>query len=142
MKIDIQFTEQSLEFIRDFPELSLKAIDDGFGKALLDVEGVSKKDFTSHLHVRSGHLRRSIYSRKTGFLKGFAGSNLKYAAIHQYGGTIRPVRAKALRFKVGGSFVTVKKVKIPERPYIVPKIDRIENIMAKHFERIMQDAIK
>jgi phage gpG-like protein len=142
MKLSIEFTEQSLEFIKNFPELSLKAIDDGFGKALLVVEGVSKKDFTGHLHVRSGQLRRSIYSQKTGFLKGFAGSDLKYAAIHQYGGIIRPVRAMALRFKIGGKFVTAKKVTMPARPYIVPEIDRIEMVMAKHFDMVMQNATK
>lgn len=39
----------------------------------------------------------------------------RYAAIHQYGGIIRPVRAKALRFKLGDAWVTKKKVTIPQR---------------------------
>lgn len=39
----------------------------------------------------------------------------RYAAIHQYGGTIRPVKAKALRFKLGDAWVTTKKVTIPQR---------------------------
>jgi phage gpG-like protein len=142
MKIDIKFTKQSMAFIKDFPELSLKAIDEGFGKALLDVEGIAKRDFTRHLHVRTGHLRRSIYSQKTGFLKGYAGANLKYAAIHQYGGVIKPKVKKALSFKVGGSFITVKKVTIPARPYIIPRSSRIKRIMINHFEKVMQDAIK
>ncbi|MCH4573103.1 phage virion morphogenesis protein [Achromobacter xylosoxidans] len=42
------------------------------------------------------------------------GSNLEYAAIHQFGGIIRPKRAKAL--KVGGRVVS--QVKIPARPYL------------------------
>ena len=142
MKIDIKFTESSLAFIKDFPELSLKAIDEGFGQALLDVEGVSKRDITRHLHVRTGHLRRSIYSEKTGFTKGFIGSDLKYAAIHQYGGVIKPVKAKALHFKVSGQWVTVKKITMPARPYIIPKEDRIKNIIVNHFERTLQNAIK
>lgn len=42
------------------------------------------------------------------------GSNLEYAAIHQFGGIIRPRRAKAL--KVGGRLVG--QVRIPAREYL------------------------
>ncbi|CUJ55617.1 phage virion morphogenesis protein [Achromobacter sp. 2789STDY5608621] len=42
------------------------------------------------------------------------GSNLEYAAIHQFGGVIRPKQRKAL--KVGGR--AVSQVKIPARPYL------------------------
>lgn len=42
------------------------------------------------------------------------GSNLEYAAIHQFGGVIRPKQRKAL--KVGGRVVS--QVKIPARPYL------------------------
>ena len=44
------------------------------------------------------------------------GSNLKYAAIHHFGGTIRAKRAKALRFRIGDTFVMKKAVTIPARP--------------------------
>lgn len=50
---------------------------------------------------------------------GVIGSNLKYARIHQYGGVIRPKKARALTFTLAdGSFVQVKKVVMPARPYI------------------------
>ena len=42
------------------------------------------------------------------------GTNLVYGAIHQYGGTIKPVTAKALN--VGGR--PVKQVVIPARPWL------------------------
>lgn len=42
------------------------------------------------------------------------GSNLEYAAIHQFGGIIRPKRAKAL--KVGQRIVS--QVRIPARQYL------------------------
>ena len=38
--------------------------------------------------------------------------------IHQHGGTIKPKSKKALRFKTGSGFVTVKKVTMPARPYL------------------------
>ena len=44
------------------------------------------------------------------------GSNLKYAAIHHFGGTIRAKRAKALRFRIGGTWVMKKAVTIQARP--------------------------
>lgn len=48
------------------------------------------------------------------------GSNKVYAAIHQFGGTIRPVRAKVLVMRTAGGRVwgTAKSVTIPARPYL------------------------
>lgn len=65
-----------------------------------------------------GHVKR-IGDREliTGVQKGTSGS-LAGAAIHQYGGTIRAVRAQFLRFRLNGRWVMTKQVKIPARPYI------------------------
>lgn len=55
---------------------------------------------------------------------GFAvGTNAKHAATHQFGEpgrTIRARRAKALRFQIGGRWVSKKQVriKIPARPFL------------------------
>lgn len=47
------------------------------------------------------------------------GSNLRYARIHQLGGTIIPkTPGGRLTFKVGGGWISVKKVTIPARPYL------------------------
>ena len=56
------------------------------------------------------------------------GTNVVYAAIHQFGGqtpprTIRPKRAKALKFSIGGRTVFAKSVRhpgsrIPARPFL------------------------
>ncbi|WP_321495628.1 phage virion morphogenesis protein [uncultured Desulfobacter sp.] len=55
------------------------------------------------------------------------GTNAEYAAIHQFGGEIRPKSAKALQFKVpGGGFRKVKKVTMPARPYIGINQDDID----------------
>lgn len=65
---------------------------------------------------------------------------MKYAAIHQFGGIIKPVNAKMLRFKTpDGNWISVKQVTIPERPFY-PVIDgkltpRAENIIARAGER-------
>ena len=55
------------------------------------------------LSVRTGNLRRSLQEKRAKKVQersneiiGTVGSNLKYAAIHEYGGTIRPKRTKWL----------------------------------------------
>lgn len=54
-------------------------------------------------------------------------------AIHQFGGTIKPKKGKALKFKTDGGFVMVKKVEMPARPYIginQEDIDEAQNTIA------------
>lgn len=51
--------------------------------------------------------------------KGFAvGTNVKYAAIHQFGGTIRARTARGLIFRINGRFVRKDEVEIPARPFL------------------------
>lgn len=46
------------------------------------------------------------------------GSNRIYAAIHQFGGNIRPKTAKALVFNWLGRLHVMQKVTMPARPYL------------------------
>ena len=65
----------------------------------------------------SGILRQSIaYEHSADRLE--IGSAMVYAAIHQFGGEIKPVKAKKLAFSVGGSFIMTDSVTIPTRPYL------------------------
>ncbi len=70
--------------------------------------------------------------------KVMVGSNLPYARIHQYGGTIRPRKAKRLIFNgPGGEKIVAKQVTIPARPYLgVSKADTEE------FRATMEDFLK
>lgn len=45
------------------------------------------------------------------------GSNSEHAAIHHFGGVIKPKSASALVFEMGGMTFRVKKVAIPARPF-------------------------
>ncbi len=67
--------------------------------------------------VQSSALMRSITFR-AGYHTLRIGSPLIYAGVHQWGATIRPVRAKALAFQMGGHLVLARKVTIPARPYL------------------------
>lgn len=70
---------------------------------------------------KSGRLQRSMTARSA--LKtdpqGFeVGTNVRYAATHQYGATIVPKAKKALRFRVGRAWVQTRRVVVPARPFI------------------------
>jgi len=71
--------------------------------------------------TQTAKLRNSIRVRANN--TGFAvGTNLIYAATHQFGDkrTIRAKNAKALRFMIGGNWVSKKSVRvtIPARPFL------------------------
>ncbi len=46
------------------------------------------------------------------------GTNVLYAAIHQQGGTIRPVSKPKLTFRIGKQWISALEVTIPARPFL------------------------
>ena len=55
------------------------------------------------------------------------GTNDPRAAIHQFGGEIKPKQAKALAFEINGQMVVVKKVEMPARAFIgISEEDQVE----------------
>jgi phage gpG-like protein len=92
--------------------------------------------------TKSARLRRSF--TQTAQTNGFrVGTNVKYAAIHQYGGVIR-ARAKALRFRIGKQHVTVKAVRMPARPFIPePELSpRWEAAFAEALEAYLEQTLQ
>lgn len=49
----------------------------------------------------------------------------KYAAIHHFGGTIKPKKGKFLVFNIGKEKVFARKVQIPARPYMMLQVEDI-----------------
>jgi phage gpG-like protein len=100
----------------------------------LRLETLVKQKLTGQvLNVRTGALRRSIFSTVDSNVSGVIGrvasaGDVKYAAIHEFGGTtpahdIFPVKASALHFFMGGKEVFAKVVhhpgsRMPERSYL------------------------
>jgi phage gpG-like protein len=104
------------------------------------------------LHVRTGALRRSIshtVDEVAGGIVGrvFSSGDVKYAAIHEFGGQtpahiIVPNQAKALAFMVGGELRFAARVnhpgsKIPERSYMRSSLKE----MSGEIKRDMQAAV-
>lgn len=88
-----------------------------------------------------GGLQGSITSAVDGF-SVVVGSNKVYAAIHQFGGTIRPKTARRLRFRMGGRLVAAMSVHIPARPYLglsaidkVAVVETLEDFLARTIAR-------
>lgn len=78
------------------------------------------------LGVRSGRLRQSLRTSKAvvrnGNIEAGIGTNVKYAGLHEFGGTIAPHTIKArfgksLRFMIGGKVIFRKSVKHPGATY-------------------------
>lgn len=84
--------------------------------------------------IQTAQLRSSIQTRADA--SSFAvGTNAKHAATHQFGEPSRTIRArkkKALRFQVGGQWISKKQVQvtIPARPFLGFSDEDMEEIKA------------
>lgn len=93
--------------------------------------------------IQSAQLRNSIHAKSDA--SSFAvGTNVKYAATHQFGEPGRTIRArkkKALRFQVGGKWVTKKQVRItiPARPFLGLSEDDMQEMKATVEEFIQKE---
>jgi phage gpG-like protein len=122
-----------------YPEKFRDALVNGLKQAMLFAEGEAKKNLTGgprNVKTVSGYLRRSIKSTvDSSKLEGSIGSDVIYAAIHEYGGTITAKKGPYLVFQANGSWVKTSSVKIPERPYLRPalfgNVDKIGKIISK-----------
>ena len=89
--------------------------------------------------VDKGNLRDGISTAVSGDTV-LIGSNTPYAAIHQFGGTIKPKTAKALYFQLpSGGFIFAQKVNIPARAYIGLGTDdenRITDALERYLARL------
>lgn len=73
------------------------------------------------LNVRTGNLRTGLHYNWIKDDAIFIGPHAVYGAIHEYGGEIHPLHAKALRWKgEDGQWRFAKSVTIPKRPWLLP----------------------
>lgn len=108
------------------------------------------------LHYITGQLFRSIQQRVTETASSitarlFSAGDVKYAGIHEFGGTInipeiRPVNALALKFSVGGQeifrkFARAHTVTMPERSFMRSSLDDMrQEIVEGMREAVMKGA--
>lgn len=137
MSINVQIT---------FNERQLTTFVSGFNKLDTDLENGLMHAMESSLEdvqteakrrspIQRGDLRRSITHvkpfRRGNSIVGQVGTNKEYARIQEFGGVIRARNHPYLVFKVNGSWVSVKSVRIKPKWYLrdavrstTPKIDQ------------------
>ena len=90
---------------------------------------------------RRGRLAASIRARRVSKFKWAVGSDLPYAAIHEFGGTIHARRAPYLVFQVNGRWVKTKSVHIPARPYLRPALAEAGGDVAAEFRQAARQTV-
>ena len=119
--------------VRDLSLLAPRAVDRGLfagiTAATIDVQARAKELIHGPvLHRRTGRLWRSIQPetfRRGGTVVGIVGTDVEYAAVHEFGAKIRPKQVGGFLVfpgaegrATGGSLVFAREVKIPRRPYM------------------------
>jgi phage gpG-like protein len=89
-------------------------------------------------------LQRSVKSRvgnELGKVVGRVGSPIVYAAIHEFGGIIRPKNAKYLVFQINGTWIRTKQVTMPKREWLSKSLNDVKGQIEKIFGREIKIAI-
>jgi phage gpG-like protein len=109
-----------------------------FTKAGLNTTGFANFVANKKILMNTLHLFRSITFAVDGD-SAQIGTNLIYGPTQQFGATIVPKSARALRFAIGGGhFIFTKRSVIPARPFIVLRPEdpaRIADGIRKYLEK-------
>ena len=70
------------------------------------------------------------------------GTDLEYAAIHEYGGEIVPRNARALVFEIDGEVIVTQRVTIQARPYLRPAYDAQRDEAVRIFRLAVGDQVR
>ena len=92
----------------------------------------------------TSQLYNSIKYQVIGGKRVVVGTNVMYAALMHFGGTIKPKHGKFLTFKTPtGGWVRVKSVTIKPRPYLGVSVDDSQDILftiEEYLEKVLKDA--
>lgn len=92
-------------------------------KPLLPIYAATKKG--PGILRETGQMAQIVYQVAEDMLQ--VGTNAIYAAVHQFGATIKPKTKQALAFLLGGQEVVVASVTVPARPFLgLTAEDRLE----------------
>jgi phage gpG-like protein len=156
--------------IRTLGQEAAREIDEEAGRAAEDLRGTVRRKLSGDvLNVRTNELRNSITVNRTPDGRE-VGTNVVYATIHEYGGTIEPQNAQNLSIPIGdregsptkhtdlsfimpggtkllvdesgkAQYVLVEEVEIPKRPYMAPSLDERRPIIIKRMKQLLQQLI-
>ncbi len=105
MDVEVHLSERLQVFLERGGAIITGALKKGFTKVVLLVEATAKRTayagHPDHLQGDTGRFRQSI-THEIPFPEGYVGSNVAYAAIHEFGGTILPRTAQWLTIPAEG----------------------------------------
>ena len=155
--IDIKGVEAVEASLRDLPKTVMQAVYAKVYGLTLVLEGKVKTKLSgSVLNVRTGNLRRSIQNemeRSDNSVTGkvYSAGDVKYAAIHEFGGTTAPHviearNAKSLAFVTAGKTVFARKVNhpgsvIPERSFMRSSLREMSPEIQADIEQSVEKAL-
>lgn len=122
-------TSQSLRWNGDALTARMRAAQRlGVNKTMADCVQQAKTNhaWNNQTGVLEGSIKIADFARDDagGVVGTWGSTDVRYALIHELGGVIVPVRAKALAIpQADGSVRFVKSVRIPARPYLRPAAD-------------------
>ena len=142
----VKGAKELIEKLKDVRHEMRDIIARGLGRAAAMVAGEAKRIVYSghpgHLEGDTGRLRQSIgYTVERQAAVAVIGSNVIYAAIHEFGGTIRPKEKAALAFQIDDRWVVVQSVQMPARPYLQPALESKEPAVAETLANTLYEAL-
>lgn len=117
----------------------------GINKTMSDCVRQAKSNhaWQNQTGVLEGSTKIAEFAREdgTGVVGTWGSTDVRYALIHELGGVIVPVRAKALAIpQPDGSVRFVKSVTIPARPYLRPAADALYPQLAGNIRAFFEKA--
>ena len=105
------------------------------------VENVSAtEEDTTHLHRRTGTLAASINTKRVSKTTVTVGTNVEYAAIHEFGGTIKS--AGYHQVAAGGIVHDTGIIHMPPRPYLRPALETNKGQISTYIGEYIKIAIR
>jgi hypothetical protein len=91
---------------------------------------------------RSFHIE--VLSEKAFSVEAAVGTDLEYAAIHEFGGVITQKKAKMLHWvdRETGEDIFARSVTIPARPYVRPSWDENQDAMVAEIGAALEDLLR
>lgn len=93
-------------------------------EAVVEAAGVFRDGARRRAPRRSGRLAASIEVERLGTHSAAARTDLVYAQIHEFGGTIRPVNGRYLKFNGSGGPKFLRALRIQPSPYWLPTYEQ------------------
>lgn len=155
--LTISLKETATQFLTAMPDRLRQALSDKAKVLAAELAAkVQQKLSGDVLNQKSGALARSIVttsddSSATVSVTIASNGDVKYAAIHEFGGVIPPHeivpdKARALAFAIGGKQVFAARVNlpaitIPERSYLRSSLAEMANDIRDGLQEAVQDAM-